>query len=180
MAPCRSGKGPWLDIRSGILILGLPPCRAMRNTYFISLPFSDTLQPWTTMTWAASCPLSFISPKGDQASFQLRLLVMPQNYEGVQYIWETKEHSIPWPAPGKRDYYEPNLNTLEISFAMRITRGGTHKETTITVSSWKQKSCAMRNTQTRAFQTSCTAQPATDGAYCKRCNRNEEGCPPEF
>lgn len=102
MALCRSRKGPWLDIRSGILILGLPPCRAMRNTYFINLPFSDTLQPWTTMTWAASCPLSFISPKGDQASVQLRLLVIPQNDEGVQYMWETKKCSIPWPALAMR------------------------------------------------------------------------------
>lgn len=116
---------------------------AMRNTHFISLPFSDTLQPWTTMTWAASCPLSFISLKGDQASFQLRLLTMPQNDEGFSTC--EKQKNVPsHDQPRQWDCYEPNLNTLEISFAMWITKGDTHKETTIMDSSWKQKSCATK------------------------------------
>lgn len=70
---------------------------------------------------------------------------------------EKQKSILSYDQPQQWDYYEPNLNTLEISFATRITKGDTHKETTITVLSRKQKSCATRNSQARAFQTSFTA-----------------------
>lgn len=71
--------------------------------------------------------------------------------------FEKQKSLLSYDQPKQWDYYEPNLNTLEISFATQITKGDTHKETTIMVSSRKQKSCATRNTQARAFQTSFTA-----------------------
>lgn len=57
----RRGWSPQKDIRSGILILGLPPCRAI-HTCYRSLLFRDTLYHWTTLTSAATCPLSLSFP----------------------------------------------------------------------------------------------------------------------
>lgn len=54
---------------------------------------------------------------------------------------EKQKSVLSYDQPQQWDYYEPNLNTLEISFATRITKGDTHKETTITVLSRKQVLC---------------------------------------
>lgn len=161
--------GPCTDIRCVTWILGLLPCWAMRNTCFISLPFSDTLQPWPTMTWAATCPLSFISLKGDQASFQLRLLTMPQHDEGV--------HSVTSPSN-------------EITMSQTWTLWKFHllcdsqKEIPIKRQlSWfhhKSKSLVPWETPRpehfRLHSQHNTAQPATDWADLKRWNRKKTGC----